>query len=505
MSWLERLLKFLFGWTPQPPIVTPPPGPAPPIYSGPRRVNCTVIGQATDVPQYVLDNGHGYAGAFESSARVIFTVPASEPAPYGATIHYDGDQTVRHELHNVPDEEGPALAYTPQVIARRGIVRHVGRAWMDDDGLFYPLGETLFYALAHWQQGKRAQVRRQFDYLSKHGRDHVVILGQVDWTGQEIDPAWPDYGTLLAEVFDCAYLEFGLRVHLVCIGGGSPDVALLIEKITRVVTPRKHMVQCLESVNEQTSSGANAIRLARAFRPLGVPVSTGRGNAGISTIRAEGDAADATVDVLHTERGKGDDTEPGGEHARQVRQCYDFIHFARPCIDREGPGPASSVATLDDPYQIATKRVGSAVCGAGAWVDHTGSGVFGKTYLSSAGMRYENLEDVPRMHEIQDATRNACVHLPLGIENWQTFNTNHPLAHVDGRANKLYGCKRDRQFVEVLIGCEGLQTFQASHALVVDIYNIATAESLGHFELGAGEKRTVSGLWAYVIVGETRG
>ena len=440
--------------------------------------------------------------------RLKFTLP--KPAVYGWQVHLTATteaQDGRWDVILAPDIDVALPSSEPAHAPRRGIVRLSGQSWQDDGGPYYPLGDTLLYALGHWHRGgaKRELVKENLAFLASYSHDYIRILGQVDWAGEEIDPNWPTYDQDLGDLIDCAYDTYGLRTKVTVIGGGAPNPKACAEPVRRVIAAgRQQKAQLLEAVNEQNGSGADAVTIARVLGGLGVPVATGRGNAGISTIKDEGDLAHTSVDCFHTERGLGSTDEPGGAHARQVRQCWDFHHFNRASENGEPPGPASSVATLTDPYQLATFRAASIICGAGAFCLHTGSGVYGRDYLSSAGMRYARLADIPNIDAIMTAVRNADLRLPSGIENWPAFNVGHPVNHIQGEANKLFGCRHDRSFVEVLIGCDGIQTFQATVAVDVAVYHIATGGMVGEHHLSAGQTFQQAGLWAYLLVGETR-
>lgn len=437
--------------------------------------------------------------------QLRFTAPpgVSYGQPVSLHITATGYADLQVEIPFAPDAN--VLMQRPEPVrppARTGLVSLVGRAWMDDGGLYYPLGDTLLYALGHWHRGQRDLVHENLDYIASHGHDYVRILGQVNWSGQEIDPTWPDYEAELGQLIDAIY-DHGLRTKLTLVGGGAGDVRAAAAKVSRVVSLRREKIQILEAVNEQNGSAGDAILIAQAWRGLGVPVSIGRGNTGVSDIRADGDLAGASVDILHTERGLGSSEEAGGIHARQVRQAIDFRSFTRACENGEPPGPASSVATLDDPEQMAAFRIASILWGAGAFCLHTGHGVYGRNYASSAGYRFARLADSHRSAELMQAVRTADAHLPLGIENWTPSNKDQPIQTREGECNKHYWAHRGKDFVSLPLGCvpPGEVHLTAQQAASVSVYRVDTGETLAQRDMGVGDSLTLRGRWAYLIVG----
>jgi hypothetical protein len=485
-----------------------------------------------DQPAIIADNPPGatqLASHFEgvegqTPNRFVVTVPPTLTG--GASLFYKNrTESLRvilppgngsWEADNPPcrpPEYGPevsmALEYAATAAKRRsGIVRFAGRAWIDDGGPYYPLGDTILYALGHWHRGgqKRDLLKENARLLQDAGHDYVRWLGGVNWQNDmDINPDWAEYIDDASGLLDFLYNECGLRSKVTVTGGGI-DARAASEKLKRVIgAGRHHMIQVVESVNEQNDSSANAIWIAQSMRELGVPTSTGRGNAGGDAIRNDGNIAGSSVDILHTERGLGDRNEPGGEHARQVRQCWDFKDFGRPSENGEPPGPTSSGNTLDDPFQIALFRAGSIICGAGAYCAHNGSGVYGSDYASPYGFRYANFAAAPGMREQLQAVRNADALLPLGVENWQKFNGGYggPLI-VDlgnGECNKIYGSRAGGAFAQVVIGCRGVSALKAKQPCHLLVYNPATGSAVFDGHLNADQNAPVPAMWGYVLVG----
>jgi hypothetical protein len=408
------------------------------------------------------------------------------------------------------DPDMVAMHYTPVVVYRRGLVRFLGRAWVDDGGPFYPLGDSMLYALGHYHRGGglRDLVQENAHYLAGHRHDYVRWLGDVNWANdQHIDPTWIDYDRNAADLIDFLYDQCGLRSKITVTGGGMGNARLAAQKLLPVIQDgRQHKVLLAEAVNEQNDSSTNAIWIAQHLRSAGIPVATGRGNSGIQQIRDDGNTAGSSVDCFHTERGLGDANEPGGRHARQVRQVWDFKEFSRPLENAEPPGPESSVATLDDPFKLALFAAATRICGAGAFCFHQGSGVYGHDYQSNYGYRYARFAQRPDQDRLMRAVRAADARLPRGVENWQKFNGGYggPLI-VDvsrGSVNKNYGSRSGGAFCQVVIGADGPVTLKAAQPCTLAVSNPETNETLFEGSVGAGESVALPLLWGYVLVGQ---
>ena len=411
-----------------------------------------------------------------------------------ASIKIEGDdcQPLLDEIELAADINVELQPEAPP--ARAGVMHVSGKLWHDDSGACLPLGTTLFWAVGGWHRHDRDRVKQNLSYIKQNGFDYVRVLGQVAWPGEEIDPRWPDYRDTLASFIDCAYDEYGLRVQLTAIGGGSPDPVSDAQQMHNVVSMRRHKLVMLEAVNEGNASAAEATEIAKLFAPLQLPCGTGLGDQGIDAIQASSNVSNANARYLHTER--------SGDNARQVRQCWDF-HLFSPfaSVDNEPPGPASSVQEQKDPFVLACLRAGAIICGAGAFCFHTGSGVFGRTYPYGSGFRYANLWEVPNMDAMMRAVKNAGARLPADVPTWSAFNTNHPVDTPAGNVNKLYGAIGNGQFTEIAIAADGPLTLRARRPCTFDVINVAEGTVHAHASLQTNQTITVSGLWSYVLVG----
>jgi hypothetical protein len=148
---------------------------------------------------------------------------------------------------DVPPIEPPPVITPPPGggTVRAGLVRADGkRHFQDDHGRFWPLGETLFWAMHGWKY-ERDRLKQNIDYVAKYDFDYLRILAQVGWAGNEISESWSDHVQILDELLDYAWGK-GLRLQITCIGGGgnfNPD-----QVVTNVITAAAGHAQAVHSV-----------------------------------------------------------------------------------------------------------------------------------------------------------------------------------------------------------------------------------------------------------------
>jgi hypothetical protein len=404
---------------------------------------------------------------------------------------------------------GDALpALTRKWHGRSGRVAIVGRSWTDDDGPFYPLGATLFWAL-HGLKFEEDRLRQNLAWL-KGKVDYIRVLGQVGWTGNEIDPRWDDYRALLNRLLDICYLEYGLRVQITCWGGGLPinplDVA---NTIADTVVGRERAVLSLEAANESFQNGpSDDVLRGMCRRLIGTGIPTAPSSPGPATpVEWLNGFVPSTANfgTVHLERTMGD------YGWRPVRQPWGLKDLKFPIDHNEPIGPRSSVAEMTDPFQLAMLRAVGIQCGAGAFVLHNGAGVAG--IVDPAHNRPANLWEVPGIDAIVSAVRAVEHCLPPGIENWQRYNNGwpgHPLnadaffadAGTDHGVNRNYASSNGREFVTTPNGVRGYVVLTASQPCTITVYNPTTAAIVDSRGLAAGETyRLTDALPAYIIHG----
>ena len=407
------------------------------------------------------------------------------------TGHIDACIAVFQEIDRVRANDQPVPVLEP----RLGVVRLVNRSWVDDTGEFFPLGTTLFWALGGMKRGEQGRVFQNVSFARELGCDYVRILGQASWPGEDIDPFWSDYPTLLATFIDTAY-DLGVRTQITALTEGCADPLRAATIIRDVVNARRDKIVMLEAKNETKDAGLVVVsaNVAQILGQAGLPFGVGLGDASIETIEAESNKCQATVAFFHQERNPADDG------ARNVRQSWDMKAFNRAVCANEPPGPASSGSQENRPTRLAAMRAADTVCGAGAFCLHTGSGVFGRPMTGSYGTRYANLWEIPGIRVMAAAVHASVRHLPAGVTGWAKFNTQHPVVVKSGQVNKLYGAKTGSQFVEIAIGCIAPTTFKAVVPCAVLFADSETGRVIAERQMNPGDEQ-LTDVWAPVIVG----
>jgi hypothetical protein len=229
----------------------------------------------------------------------------------------------------------PLLRLAPSFTRRRGIVRASGKAVVDDDGLFHPLGVTMFWAYQGWTRD-RERFKRNIEFLRPYDYDHVRVLCEVGWAGWDIQPSDPDYERAWGELIDYLYDENGLRVELCLMGGDTGhDPMDVCAKIALVINAnRAHKVMGLEMTNEWHIELRTQIEMCRYMR--------GETEVQLVALTSPGDVpallsafadAHATEFTIHTDR-----DNPDGRGWRQVRQGHDLSSFPGVVNSNEPPG-----------------------------------------------------------------------------------------------------------------------------------------------------------------------
>jgi hypothetical protein len=416
---------------------------------------------------------------------------------------------------------------------RSGVPRAEGRAVVDDSGFFHPLGFTFFWSM----QGLKYEAdrfRSNAQWVASRGFDFIRILAEVAWEGnRRIDPTqpeWSDWAQVLSSVIDYVYDELGMRVQITIRGKGTAtDHMWLARQVGSIVSSgRAHKIMLIEMENEYTAVAGDPLEELsamaahlRSATPNLLALSTPGDEAEAKAIKAEALRLGLGGFTYHIDRGTGD------SKWRQVRQGYDMKEWA-PLVasSNEPPGPASSVATNENPLQLAMMRAVGVICGGACFVFHTGSGVFGdgKSH-PSAGPRPANFWEIADIDAMVSAVRGIDKLLPEGVENWSVANTQwqppNPVApfqphnHWEGDdgdgVNKAYSALApDGRFIQLPCGVRGHATMRASYAVrevtVFDPISLQPVDGLEGRSFAAGESFELAGgghdaMKAYVILG----
>jgi hypothetical protein len=412
------------------------------------------------------------------------------------------------------------VVYAPPVPARKGIVRADHRSIVDDDGHFYPLGQTLFWALRGWKF-ERERLKQNLQFLKAQKWDYVRILGEVDWAGNDINPAWPDYDQNLAEFLDYAYNECGLRTELTIIGGGHEDQAMaLTQRIANVVRGREHMIMNFEVANEWYGRRLSKDELRsigkflRQQFPNNMVAISSDGFENLEQFRNEFMRSDsANLMTTHMDRGQGD------EGWREVRQTWDYKDQNFPVSHNEPIGPRSSVAQDDDPVRLAMLRAVGLINGVTAFVLHNANGVTGQVYPERN--RQANLFELANVEAIMSAIRGVDAFFPPRVgegRHWNHAWSGSPLtvddiwASNDGHhgVNRHYQVEIPGGWVSTAAGVKDFANFRVTSNSHVEVYDVIQGKVL-EVDLNAGESfrltpvsRDNFGNGGFIIVGHYR-
>ena len=424
--------------------------------------------------------------------------------------------------------DGPWERFVVQVLQaptrqRRGVVRADHRTFVDDDGPFYPLGATLFWSLRGWKH-EQARVKQNLQYLRLHGFDYVRILGEVDWPGNEIDPAWPDWAQALGEFVDYAYDVCGLRTELTLVGSDGDPLALAQAAAPVVNAARAHKFLNLEVANESYARPVTLAQLEAAGRylmqhtPNLVALSSAEGLSSYAPNTADWRAdflrlympqGAANLGTVHMDRGYGDDGW------RIARQPWDWKDFPVPISHNEPIGPRSSVAEEVDPIRLAMLRAVGLVNGVGAFVLHNGAGVAGQ--VDAARNRPANLWEVPGIDAVMRAVRGVDAFVPPRAgegTHWNNAWAGNPWV-VDAfwgdgdphGVNRNYTVSTPDGWVSTEAGVKDFAVFTAARASRVEIFDVL-AGKVAEVTLAAGQTHTLTphsrddkGYGAFIVVG----
>ena len=397
---------------------------------------------------------------------------------------------------------------------------------------FLPLGTSLFWLPWAWKHD-RPKALRNLAAVKGHV-DYVRVFGEVgsaSWADRVINPTWPDYETLMAEMIDVAYDEYGLRVQITIFadGGMFEPQAVTCERWIRIRAGREHKILLWEFFNEDNygPDHNSALAITRTYGPqMGglFAVHSPDDGGTIEGAKALLDATGAQVGILHRERTKGDVT-PDGRSWRSVRQSRDWTDFHAGASDNEPAGPKSSGVEERDPLVLAMTRATGALHGLGAYVLHLGAGIRGggqwavdHHYGDPSGPRAANLDEEPGIDAMLSALRAVTRVLPPDLPNWTFVNghwADHPLPadriwpdHGGGHGIvRQYGAfsPDGHEFITLPHGIRDHATFTPRRRCDLNVYNPLNGDTLlvtsAAFMLRPDQ---IGGLSAVVIRGRFR-
>jgi hypothetical protein len=443
------------------------------------------------------------------------------------------DNAVKHMLCEMYVEAGlpdPCAPKPGERSRREGLVQADGHKLRDDTGPFFPLGASLMSALWQWKHD-RPRGEQNLKYLSEHTFDYARILGEVggrSWGDRIIDPRDSDYEDVLASYLDTAYTTYGMRTELTLLGTGTGvDPMYAADRVIEVLRDRQHMIVNLEGANEawknfkQPAVLRALVKKLRQALPDVLIASSSPTNAEGMKNRMDLDIANfATV---HSRR----DVADGGWSA--VRQPWDAKDIPSAVSYNEPPGLESSGAVLADPLRLTMLRALCMICGASAFVFHTGAGTRGGGQADVDMGRKANFNEYGELFDRCVAGFRAVD--PLIHENapnWQKvrhFQSRHPFANnqvwddrhpLDRGIQRNYCAYGDGLFITMPIGVKasprsGDPLFKAKDACAITVYEPTSdgaVEIVLEARLASGQSIPLAGATdrdgskAYIVVGQ---
>lgn len=480
------------------------------------------------------DDGTGPFRAVGVDGRINLIVLPDTHVGWGASLRVEAEGYLPVEKRIVlpgSDTELESVVLKKKTTPRKGIVRAEGPYFVDDDGAFYPLGATLFWALHGWKFD-RERLKANLCFLGERHYDYVRILAEVDWPNKKIDPKWADYDKNLSEFLDYAYAECGLRAEITLIGGGKgmglEEYMDLAQTVARVIKAgREHKVLSLEIANEsyQRPVTLDQMRFIGKFLRRGLPnlisLSSGEGLSSYAPnstdwradfIRVYMQQDSANLATIHMERTFGD------LGWRAVRQPWDWKDYTFPIAHNEPIGPLSSVAQESDPVRLAMLRAVGIINGVGAFVLHNAAGVTGEVTPT----RPANLWEVANIEATMKAVRDVSSFLPVrtgGARHWNNGWAGSPWVadkiwgDGDGATrgvNRNYTVATPTGWVSTVSGVRNSVVFVSTFKSHVDVYDVLLGK-VQEADLEAGQaypltplSKDNNGHGAFIVVGTYR-
>jgi hypothetical protein len=338
-------------------------------------------------------------------------------------------------LQELRETLGLDVPPTPPVYAgRHGRVRLDGRAMVDDDGAWLPVGLSFFWPV---REAGSDHVQRNLRWSRERGADFWRVFCEVqDWQAPYSfgprDAGWLDRVRLVRD----AILSVEARAAWTLFGGNALTPAeqmRLVEDVLVVCQEKPHAVQYVEISNEgQGFKDADGPRRMRSFAEIfarhGYPTAL--------TSAAHGDdvlypGSAATVATEHFERTPSED---GWRPVRQPWGYWDRQAMPPAFINNEPIGPGASGGDLQDPtwVQASTDPLRLACAAGVTWIAggcahvlHPAAGIYPKAEAQVNYSEHAALD--PALAGVAALRRL----LPADLPNWARQNHHwqgHPFS-----------------------------------------------------------------------------
>jgi hypothetical protein len=406
----------------------------------------------------------------------------------------------------------PVVPTTPEAERPRGgVVRTCGRALCDDGGPWPALGASMFWAMWGFKFD-RARLEGNLKFLAEHDFDYIRVLGELGgshWKDRPVDPRWPDYDRIVAELTDLAYQKYGLRVEWTLFGGTdfSTTPALRQERVdrfARAMVGREQAVLLVEIANEGWQNGfphpsgttemrALAARLGAKLteagaKPLLRAVTSPAGPEVYGTqdrrvpYRVTYEGAGVDVGTVHSTRDRGDN---GWRPLRALIEYRQAPGMPMVISNDEPIGPGSSGNAENDPLKLVSQAIASYMVGLAAYTYHTNAGIWG----GGASGQHRGPGDVwslPRARDIAGGFKATRAYVPPDVANW-TFHDTNATGHPFQSASPLFAAVQGTRFVALPFNVQGKLPVKATRPMTVTMIHPLTGATLRTVSLTAGQ------------------
>jgi hypothetical protein len=394
---------------------------------------------------------------------------------------------------------------------RRGVVRTCGRALCDDGGAWPALGASMFWAMWGYKFD-RARLEANLKFLADHDFDYIRVLGELGgphWNDRQVDPRWPDYDRVVAELTDLAYQKYGLRIEW-CLFGGTdfsttPALrAARIDRFARAMVGREHAVLLVEIANEGWKNGfphpegtkemrALAARLGEQLKGVGAkpllraitspagPEVYGSQDQGAG-YRLTYEGAGVEIGTVHSTR---DRAEGGWRPLRALVDYRQAPGMPKVISNDEPIGPGSSGTAENDPLKLVSQAVASYLVGLSAYTFHTNAGIWGGG-ISGQHRGPGDVWSLPRAREIAGGFKATRAYVPPDVANW-TFYEANAKGHPFQGAVPMFAAVEGSRFVAFPFAMQGKALIKATRAMTFTVIHPLTGATLRTVTLTAGQ------------------
>ena len=415
---------------------------------------------------------------------------------------------ILHSIKGEPLEDGGpggAKPPLPPVVVRAGIVRGNTFQCVDDVGGWLPLGTSLFWG-AYGYVFERDRIDAHLRWIASQGFDYVRVIATGLRKGtleRSLDPGQASFQSGIAGLTDLAW-SYGLRVQWTVFGAvyDAPSVAerrQTVDKVCEALQGRQQAVWSVEIGNEAWSNGFPGDSGRDELTALVSRVRDRLPNLVAPTCPHTGDdITKAAVQYYYKDTRA---TVCGEHYSRRISSPEGiWRHTKKPwresmftvdgcCalrMNQEPMGPESSGEETNDPLVLATDSAVSFLSGVGAYLLHTGAGIYGVSDPTRG--RPADIWDTVNITTICEGLRSVRGLLPADLPNWKKHKSNAsdaPFGFVDTPGEQLafcYSATKGQDIVMPVVGVVADTTFTLRTGTCAGtVYHPVTGDVLAQF------------------------